>query len=158
MNILAIDPGTEQTAYTVFDGKSLLAYGKMGNDLFESDKLPRLNIEFFPEITLIEGIASYGMPVGATTFETCYFIGRLQKSCELYEMKYQMIFRKDIKMYFCNSMKAKDGNISQALRDRFGDKGTKANPGFFYGISADMWSSTAIAIYGHDNANKLFSL
>lgn len=155
MKILAIDPGTTETAFTVYDGVSLLHFGKHMNEIFERGGMPKMK-EHGIDLVLIEGIASYGMPVGASTFETCYFIGRLCKTCEYLDLKYKIIYRKDIKMHFCNSMKAKDGNISQALRDRFGEKGTKANPGFFFGVSADVWSSTAIAIYGHDKKELFF--
>ncbi len=152
MITLGIDPGTTETAYTMYNGEKLLSFGKIANGVFEQ-WLKALSIDR-PDMTFIEGIASYGMPVGASTFETCYFIGRLTLMCELLDMKHRIIYRKDVKMHFCNSMKAKDGNISQALRDRFGEKGTKKNPGFFFGISSDMWSSTAIAIYGHDKLKQ----
>jgi hypothetical protein len=43
-------------------------------------------------------------------------------------------------------MKAKDGNIRQALIDRFGVVGTKKNQGWFYGFSGDIWSAYAVGI------------
>ncbi len=47
-------------------------------------------------------------------------------------------------------MRAKDANISQALRDRFGEKGTKAHPGWFYGVSKDVWSAIAVGVAYYD--------
>ena len=41
-------------------------------------------------------------------------------------------------------MKAKDSNIRQALIDRFGPVGTKKNPGWFYGVSKDVWAAIAV--------------
>lgn len=154
MIILGIDPGTTETAYTLFDGIKLIESNKVENSYFEKFTLIDIAKHGFIDKVLIEGIASYGMPVGKETFETCYFIGRLMKTCELMSFNYEIVLRRDIKSHFCNSMKAKDGNISQALKDRFGDKGTKSNPGFFFGISSDMWSSTAIAVYGFDKYSK----
>jgi hypothetical protein len=43
-------------------------------------------------------------------------------------------------------MKAKDGNIRQALIDRFGPVGTKKNPGWFYGFSGDVWQAYAVGV------------
>ena len=57
------------------------------------------------------------------------------------------IYRKDEKMNLCGSMKAKDSNIIQALIDRFAPntpnkgKGTKKEPGWFYGFKKDIWLS-----------------
>lgn len=70
-------------------------------------------------------IASYGMPVGKEIFDTCVWIGRF---IEANDKDYKFVYRKDEKINLCNSMKAKDSNIRQALIDRFGEVGTKKNP------------------------------
>ena len=75
----------------------------------------------FDEI-VIEMIASYGMPVGESVFQTCVWIGKFAQAYEKY------IYRKEEKMNICHSMRAKDSNIRQALIDRFGPVGTKKNP------------------------------
>jgi hypothetical protein len=98
-------------------------------------------------------VASYGMPVGATVFETCVWIGRfIQAVCEVGfpAEKIVRIYRKDEKMNLCHSMKAKDSNIRQALIDRFGIVGTKKEPGYFYGFKKDMWAAMAVAVTYHD--------
>ena len=75
---------------------------------------------------IIEMIASYGMPVGESVFQTCVWIGRFIQRRLCSEFEY--VYRKDEKMNLCKTMKAKDSNIRQALIDRFGDVGTKRNP------------------------------
>jgi len=67
------------------------------------------------------------MPVGKEVFDTCVWIGRFQQIA-LPNVDTKFIYRKDEKMNICNSMKAKDSNIRQALIDRFGAVGTKKNP------------------------------
>lgn len=95
---------------------------------------------------VIEMIASYGMPVGKEVFETCVWIGRFLELARMKNIDTTYIYRKDEKMNICNSMKAKDSNIRQALIDRFGPVGTKQNPGWFYGFKADIWSAYAVGI------------
>uniref|UniRef100_UPI002B1CB0B9 hypothetical protein n=1 Tax=Pseudomonas marginalis TaxID=298 RepID=UPI002B1CB0B9 len=63
----------------------------------------------------IEMIASYGMAVGATVFDTCVWIGRFIEQANF--DSYQYIYRKDEKMNLCGTMRAKDTNIRQALID-----------------------------------------
>jgi hypothetical protein len=52
----------------------------------------------------------------------------------------ELVYRRDVKLHHCHSAKAKDANITQALIDRFAPgvpnrgKGTKAEPGWFYGF------------------------
>lgn len=77
---------------------------------------------------IIEMVASYGMAVGATVFETCVWIGQFKQKAIENDIPVEFIYRKDEKMNLCHSMKAKDSNIRQALIDRFGEVGTKKNP------------------------------
>ena len=80
------------------------------------------------DLLVIEMIASYGMAVGQTVFETCVWIGRFVEIASFNNIKFEYIYRKDEKMNLCYSMKAKDRNIRQALIDRFGPVGKKKNP------------------------------
>jgi hypothetical protein len=99
-------------------------------------------------IVVIEMVACYGMPVGAEVFETCTWIGRYLELAEQLEMKTARIFRREIKIALCGSMKAKDANIRQALLDIYGPQGTKKNPGKTYGVKGDEWAALAVAHVG----------
>ena len=68
--------------------------------------------------------------------------------------KWFPVYRKDIKMHFCNSMRAKDKNIRQVLIDRFGAPGRKKHPGKTYEVKRDLWSALAIAVYTGDVLNQ----
>lgn len=95
----------------------------------------------------IEMVASYGMPVGKDIFDTCVWIGRFQQ--ELYNKGWQvhLIYRRDVKLHHCGQARAKDNNIRQVLIDKYGEKGTKDNPGITYGLKADLWQAFALATY-----------
>lgn len=136
--ILAIDPGNIESAYCLMDTETYapIKFGKIENELL----LYEIQQNDY-NLLVIEMIASYGMPVGASVFDTCVWIGRfIQESPK----DYTYIYRKEEKMNLCASMKAKDSNIRQALIDRFGEVGTKKNPGFFYGFKKDIWSAFAV--------------
>jgi hypothetical protein len=103
-------------------------------------------------------VASYGMAVGADVFETCVWIGRFVQRLEQFGVEAELVKRNPVKLHHCHSSKAKDGNIAQALVDRFAPgqpnrgKGTKAKPGWFYGFHADIWQAYALAVYAADTA------
>ncbi len=151
MNVLAIDPGNIESAYVIMDSDTYkpVEFGKIENEMLLN--LITADTCRIGEFTgrdeskyahaVIEMVACYGMAVGKEVFDTCVWIGRFYQ--EIW-CKTDLIVRKDVKINICNSAKAKDGNIIQALKDRFGDKGTKASPGFFYGFQADCWQAFAL--------------
>ena len=154
--ILAIDPGNAQSGYVLVehDGEEIrrvLEVGKIDNiDVF---RVLRTSISPNGVYVAIEMIAGRGMPVGQEVFDTCFWIGRFWEVATLARgvCNLKKIFRHEEKLNLCGSMNAKDANIRQALVDRYAPgqpnygKGTKKNPGFFYGFSADMWSAMAVA-------------
>jgi hypothetical protein len=150
----AIDPGPSQTAFLTWLPELGGHVGQRAiapNDKF----LSHFRKTFVPgeDEVAVEMIACYGMPVGRETFETCLIIGRIQEICEPSMLGCRLVYRKDVKMYLCGSMKAKDGNIRQALIDKHGKPGTKKTPGKTYGISSHLWAALAIADYALNNPN-----
>jgi len=150
--ILAIDPGPTKSAYALLHVGALevLQHGIIANnDLVDMVYWDELKPKHFA----IEMIASYGMPVGKEVFDTCLWIGRLIEAASRNSgVDYiQQIYRKaDVCMNICHNPKAKDSNIRQALIDRFGPVGVKKNPGWFYGVSKDVWSAIAVGVTYHD--------
>lgn len=146
MKILAIDPGPTESAYVQFDGFGIIGKGKVPNDRM----LAIIGIAYDHEL-VCEMIACYGMAVGAEVFETCVWIGRYVEKAQ---GQMERITRGKVKMHLCHSMKAKDANIRQALIDRFGPPGKKANPGVTFGISGDMWAALAVAVTYYDHTTS----
>jgi hypothetical protein len=142
--ILAIDPGNIESAYCLINKETYepIEFGKIENDELRY-KIIEGDFGYYHDFA-IEMIASYGMAVGKEVFDTCVWIGRFIEASRTLHPRY--IYRKDVKMNLCNSMKAKDSNIIQALIDRFGVVGTKKNKGFFYGFKADIWSAYAVGV------------
>jgi len=146
--IIAIDPGSEVSAYVVFDTQTKLP---IDADILPNNDLLNMLIyqpEYQPTAMFVEMIASYGMPVGATVFDTCVWIGRF---IQAWQGPYRKVFRKDVKMYLCGATRAKDANIRQALMDMYGGSreaaiGKKKSPGPLYGFKADMWAALGVAV------------
>lgn len=145
--ILAIDPANELSAFVVMDDDyKPIEIGKIkSSDL--NIRIYALNKKYNLDSVAIEMIASYGMAVGKTVFDTCVWVGRFIESSEREGIKnIELIYRKEVKINLCGSMKAKDANIRQALIDRFGVVGTKNNKGWFYGFAADIWAAYAVGV------------
>jgi len=147
MRILAIDPGSEKSAWVMFGCGKVVAHGLELNEVIREKIYFRHNYVGHWHLA-IEMVACYGMPVGAEVFDTCVWIGRFVEAWQ--PLAHSFVYRKDVKIHLCGSMLAKDSNIRQALIDRFGGKekaiGKKATPGPLYGIKKDMWSALAVAV------------
>ena len=144
--ILAIDPGNIESAYCIIGKETYkpIEFGKIDNQ----QMLRQIGLFKNIDCIVIEKVASYGMAVGKEVFDTCEWYGRfIQKYCDTNNSQtIEYVFRKDVKVNLCNSMKAKDSNIRQSLIDRFGVVGIKKNPGWFYGFKKDIWSAYAVGI------------
>jgi hypothetical protein len=144
MIVLAVDPGSDVSAWVRYDGELVLTHGITDNGEMLSDVLvdARLN----GHRVVLEQIASYGMPVGREVFNTVFWTGRFAECVGLFDL----VPRRDVKLHLCQSARAKDAHVRQALLDRFGGekaaKGTKAAPGPLYGLRKDEWQALALAV------------
>lgn len=151
--ILAIDPGNEFSGYVIVehDGNEIIKVvdkGKVDNEEMQIIMSNCGNYDF-----AIEMIASYGMAVGKSVFDTCVWIGRFIEHGMSGRLKpHKYIYRAEVKSNLCNSAKAKDANVTQALIDRYAPytrnngKGVKKDPGFFYGFHKDIWQAMGVAV------------
>ena len=147
--IFAVDPGPELSAScTLADG--LPSFPQKGSNADLLKHLYHLDGGTASEVLAIEMIASYGMAVGKEVFETCMWVGRFVEAWESRGGTTRLVYRRDVKLFLCQSVRATDSNIRAALLDRFGGKakaiGTKAAPGPLYSLKKDMWSALAVAL------------
>jgi hypothetical protein len=142
MKILAIDPGSKESAWVIFEGsvENILSFG------FETNEICLNQIQIrcgTPDMLAIESIEGFGMTAGQELFDTCFWSGRF---CQAFTGEFQRLGRKAIKIHLCGNSTAKDKDIREALIYRYGDPGTKRNPGKLYGISGHCWSALAVAV------------
>jgi len=146
--LLAIDPGTTNSAIVIINREK--------NQITKKSKLSNIELlsdlkTFMADEAVCEMIACYGMPVGKEVFETVLWIGRFIESSKT---EINLVYRRDIKLHLCGSVRAKDGNVRQALIDRWGQPGTKKNPGATYGIKADIWAALAVGTFYMDKTKS----
>lgn len=155
--VLGIDPGNENSAYALIRVETCFPvnYEKLPN----RELRRRLLTDQDPIGTeaSIEMVASYGMPVGREVFETCVWIGRFAEILTRTTGREPgLVYRRDVKLHHCHSPRANDATIRQALVDRFAygqpnhGKGTKKQPGWFYGFHSDIWQAYALAVAAAD--------
>jgi hypothetical protein len=145
--ILAIDPGTNESAFIRWDGTRVYEKGICSNETM----LDIIGLcDPLQYHLLVEEIRSYGMAVGIETFTTVWWSGRFVQRWSERCGTFEMIPRGEIKLHHCQSPRAKDGNVIRALKDRFGEKGTKKSPGLLYGIKSHEWQALALAVYWSD--------
>lgn len=154
ITLVAIDPGTTQSAFVAMSGREIVRFGKLDNvkileqldfEALQSDALTKLAVEM---------VSSYGMPVGEEVFETCVWIGRFIQRWGRLAIK---IKRGEVKMHLCGTARAKDPNIRAALIEKYGGKqaaiGNVKAKGPLHGITEDVWSALAVAVTYRERAD-----
>jgi hypothetical protein len=165
--VTGIDPGTDSSAWVSIKGGLVVGHGYEKNEKL-ADKM-RASL-FSGHVVGIEMVASYGMPVGESTFETVFWIGSFWECCRYggVERIYKLYRKQDrefpaVCMHLCKSNRAKDANVKTAIMDLYsptgGGKepvvGTKLEPGPLYGITSHKWQALAVAITCRDNLPNL---
>lgn len=141
MLIMGVDPGSEETAFIVVESEPFSVVNK---GIFPNREF--LDICEYADEIAIEDVQCYGMAVGQSVFNTCKQIGRIEDRARRHRLFFYK--RPTIKAHFCNSARAKDANVNQVLRDRFGEA-KKGQP--LEGVKTHIWSALAVAIYHYDN-------
>lgn len=152
--LLAVDPGTERSAWLVLRAGLPQKFGMDPNEDVAA-MLRTAADHLLLDAVVIEQVESYGMPVGREVFDTVWWAGRFTEAAR--PVPVVMLPRRTVKLHLTGSPRANDGNVRMALLDRFGGRtsaiGRKAAPGPLYGIANDVWSALAIAIT-HDDLRR----
>jgi len=150
MIIAAIDPGNIQSALVVWDGESVLfkalwPNAEIFNWLVEADT----NCDAL----LIEQISCYGLPIGKTTIEAIFWIGRFYTAAAGFAERHR-VTRQTIKGHHCGKMTSNDANVRAVMVRKYGEPGTKHAPGVTHGLRKDLWAAFALATYWTETENR----
>lgn len=151
MTILAIDPGPVESAAVVIR-KGIVTDARIlpNEELLLAIHRQAQNRAY--DAIVIEQIASMGMAVGAEVFATCQYTGRLWEAAR--PLPVHFLPRSAVKMAICGHPRAKDGNIRQALIDRFGGPAAKKKGGVLHGFRKDLWQALAVGLAWLDGEVK----
>lgn len=144
MVLLAVDTGTRESAYVSVDSDTYR--------IIKAQKLPNEKIldivrkEYYDDC-VVEMFSNYGGGSGKDVFKSIIIVGRVLEA-QWWRVKENgnVIPRIEVKKHIVGSVNANDSAVIRALKDRFGEKGTKKNPGWFYGVKMDCWQAYALAV------------
>lgn len=156
MSILAIDPGTTESAWLVLGthrglGPAPWAFSKEPNRRLREILAGELSQEV--TAVVIERIEPrYGRQIGMETLVTAEWVGRFAEAAQPLPV---FLIRRSAVLRHLGVAGYADAGVRAALIDRFGGKaaaiGTKREPGPLYGIHGDAWQALAVGIAFHDD-------
>jgi hypothetical protein len=137
--ILAIDPGTHQSGYCLYDAGRVITSGVMDNH-----DLLKIVADDRSDVLAIEKVVSYGRAVGQEVFDTCEWAGRFRQvwGCPDETLS---VTRLQVKQALGLKGADDDAKVNRRLREVVGDKGTKANPGPTFGVTSHAWAALGVA-------------
>lgn len=151
MITLNIDPANKQTAYVLVVSRDNTILDK---GIIPNDKMIKLATELYYEVLNIEIVANMGLS-GVSLYDTSEMVGILCYIANKRGATVNRFKRHTVKKLFqlrnrhkVNGVWVKvpssDSQIRSKLIEMYGEVGTKANQGYFYGFKADIWQAMAI--------------
>lgn len=156
MPIVAIDPGSTESAFVVWDGVAILRFGKIPNEFVIANLHSPGTAFCDADYCVIEQIRGFGFTAGNELFDTCIITGRFMEAFG--PLQTELMPRKTAVTHLCGTSKGGDKDVREAIIYRFGGKekaiGSKRKPGLLYGIAGDTWAALAVAICWWDRAKS----
>ena len=148
MEVIGIDPGTNESALVWYDWPSRTVTGKCIDENAQVLAILADARQGMVSHVAIEMVQNYGKAVGSEVFDTCVWIGRF---IEAWSGPFTLITRPKVNMHICLNRNAKDPWIRQALIDKFGPGkrqaiGLKKSPGPLYGFKTHLWAALAVCV------------
>jgi len=153
MRVLGIDPGTNKSAYVIYD-TDLPSNGYIDSvGIVPNTELVTIikDTEVLYSHIVIEMLKSYGNVVGDSILETCVWIGHFEEAARsrMFSSTHR-IHRKEIVQRICYNSRAGDSQVRQAIIDKYGGKakaiGRAKTPGPLYKFRADAWQALAVIL------------
>lgn len=150
MIVLGIDPGSTESGWCAYDTdeKRPLAWGKNDNSRVLNTCAGYAGRR---EPIIIEQMSGYGMTLGSELIAALEWTGRFVEAAGGTAYR---IARRDVKLHLCDTARAGDAQVRDAIIQRYGGKekaiGRKKTPGPLYGIAGDAWAALALCIVWYE--------
>lgn len=145
MKIFAIDPGTNRSAFVIWDTEqqkilkmSKIKLEKTYNN-YKNEVLFKYLIEEKFDICAIEDISYQGNKIGKTTINTIKWIGRYQQFCIDNDIDVELLERKFVKYQILGKCVGSDENIRNVLKKIYSNAIIK-------GLADHTWQAFALAV------------
>jgi len=153
VTVIGIDPGAKQSSLVVWDSVAKVITYK---GILDNDHVP-FCVRSAPSksIVAIEQLRGYGLRVGNDTFDSIWWSGVFAEAAKSAGMPFYMLPRADICNHLTDNPKCGDKGIRDALIDRYGEQGSRKEPGRLYGIKSHMWAALAAAVVAGETEGTL---
>lgn len=149
--VLAIDPGYVESGYCRFTNGVPDMWGKASNwDLIRSLR-KRATADFTLAIEMVQQTYG-GSPVGPEVFQTVCWSGQFIEAIQSAGGVALRFGRKEVVTHLTGSARGKDKDVRAAVIRRYGEPGTKKNPGLVYGMTKDAWQACGLGLLALDKA------
>lgn len=159
--ILAFDPGSDRTGYAKWNHTKQILMDSGDEDNYKllgklDDWRNEPNLVFAYEMPELIGQSNWSQ-----ILETCWWAGRFAEVWSTQGVP-QRVTRREVKLSILGrtNVKGADSAIKQVLIQRFArnvsnhGKGSKKEPGPFYGLAGDAWQALAVAVTYGDNPKE----
>lgn len=139
MIVLAIDPGTHESGWCLFDGAVRDSGVTPNAELLATVRKDQ------SDILAIEAFKARGNVIDNNCVQTIRWEGRFMEAWGDPD-GVLLVSRQAVKVALGLPGSADDARVNARVRQMLGDKGTKKAPGPLYGIKSHAWAALAVAI------------
>jgi hypothetical protein len=153
--ILAIDPGTRESAYCIRDATRPVEWQKISNGelLRRIEEAPISSSRWGHLTSLAIEMPAVAMTSGGEIFHTCRWVGMFQHAwISAWGMNARaedvhLMTRHQVKLFLLGrtNQKGADKLVRAALIARYGGKSSIAKGGVLHGVTGDCWAALAVA-------------
>lgn len=156
--ILAIDPGTRESAYVIRDATRPVEWAMISNgELLSRIEGAPTSLARWRELTSMAiEMPAVAMTSGGEIFHTCRWVGMFQHAwISAWERSdvigraedVHLMTRHQVKLFLLGrtNQKGADKLVRAALIARYGGKSTIAKGGVLHGVTGDCWAALAVA-------------
>lgn len=150
MKVFAIDPGSSVSGFVIWDGNVLERSGVRENDELLFDLPCDVDVCVIEDTEAHPQFTKTKHPyIPKQVIATQRLVGRYQQAWYHHAGSMPvMLSRRDIRKHLNANKRGRtpDSQVIEALTNRIGGKGTKAEPGPLYGIKSHAWQALAVAV------------